>query len=37
LAVEPERILDAMRRSGFVDVECSVTFGIFREYLGRKP
>jgi demethylmenaquinone methyltransferase/2-methoxy-6-polyprenyl-1,4-benzoquinol methylase len=37
LAVAPERILDAMRRSGFVDVECSVTFGIFREYLGRKP
>ncbi len=37
LAVEPERILDAMRRSGFVNVECSVTFGIFREYLGRKP
>ena len=37
LAVEPERILDAMRRSGFVDVACSVTFGIFREYLGRKP
>ena len=37
LAVEPERILDAMRRSGFVDVECSVTFGVFREYLGRKP
>jgi demethylmenaquinone methyltransferase/2-methoxy-6-polyprenyl-1,4-benzoquinol methylase len=37
LAVEPERILDAMRRSGFVDVECSVTYGIFREYLGRKP
>ncbi len=37
LSVEPERILDAMRRSGFVDVECSVTFGIFREYLGRKP
>lgn len=37
LAVEPERILDAMRRSGFVDVECSVTFGIFREYIGRKP
>jgi len=36
LAVEPERILDAMR-CGFVDVECSVTFGIFREYLGRKP
>jgi len=36
LAIEPERILDAMRRAGFVDVECSVTFGVFREYLGRK-
>lgn len=36
LAIEPERILDAMRRAGFTDVECSVTFGIFREYLGRK-
>lgn len=36
LAVEPERILDALRRAGFVEVECSVTFGIFREYLGRK-
>lgn len=37
LAVEPARILDTMRRAGFVDVECSVTLGIFREYLGRKP
>lgn len=36
LALEPERILDAMRRAGFVDVRCSVTLGIFREYLGRK-
>lgn len=36
LAIEPERILDAMRRAGFVNVECSVTFGVFREYLGRK-
>lgn len=37
LAIEPEIILAAMRRVGFVDVECAVTFGIFREYLGRKP
>lgn len=37
LAIEPERILDAMRRAGFVDVRCSVTMGVFREYLGRKP
>ena len=36
LAIEPERILDAMRRAGFVDVRCSVTMGVFREYLGRK-
>ncbi len=33
-AIEPERILDAMRRAGFADVKCSVTFGIFREYTG---
>lgn len=37
LALEPEGILDALRRAGFVDVACSVTFGVFREYLGRKP
>lgn len=37
LAIEPECVLDTMRRAGFVDVECSVTFGVFREYLGRKP
>jgi len=36
-AIEPERILDAMRRAGFADVNCSVTLGIFREYTGRKP
>lgn len=36
LAIEPECVLEAMRRTGFVDVECSVTFGVFREYLGRK-
>ncbi|MDP2880687.1 MAG: class I SAM-dependent methyltransferase [Azonexus sp.] len=37
LALESEQILDAMRRAGFVDVSCSVTLGVFREYLGRKP
>jgi len=37
VALESEHILDAMRRAGFVDVECSITFGVFREYLGRKP
>ena len=36
LAIEPERILDAMRRAGFVEVKCVLTFGVFREYLGRK-
>lgn len=36
-AIEPERILDTLRRTGFEDVQCVVTFGIFREYLGRKP
>ena len=36
LAIEPERILEAMRRAGFVEVKCAVTFGVFREYLGRK-
>jgi demethylmenaquinone methyltransferase/2-methoxy-6-polyprenyl-1,4-benzoquinol methylase len=37
VALESEHILEAMRRAGFVDVECSITFGVFREYLGRKP
>ena len=36
LAIEPERILDAMRRAGFVEVKCVLTFGVFREYLGCK-
>ena len=36
LAIEPECILDAMRRAGFIDVECAVTFGVFREYFGCK-
>lgn len=36
-AVEPERVLEAMRRAGFEDVRCAVTLGVFREYLGRKP
>jgi demethylmenaquinone methyltransferase/2-methoxy-6-polyprenyl-1,4-benzoquinol methylase len=36
-AIEPERILDALRRAGFADVNCSVSLGIFREYTGRKP
>jgi len=36
-AIEPAQILDTLRRAGFEDVRCSVTFGIFREYLARKP
>jgi demethylmenaquinone methyltransferase / 2-methoxy-6-polyprenyl-1,4-benzoquinol methylase len=36
-ALEPEPILAAMRRAGFTDVDCSVTFGVFREYTGSKP
>lgn len=36
-AVEPESILAALRGAGFADVRCHVTFGIFREYLARKP
>ena len=35
-AIEPERILEALRRAGFAEVSGSVTFGIFREYTGRK-
>lgn len=35
-ALEPELILDALRRAGFADVACSVSLGIFREYTGRK-
>lgn len=36
-AVEPERVLEAMRKAGFEDVRCMVTLGVFREYVGRKP
>jgi demethylmenaquinone methyltransferase/2-methoxy-6-polyprenyl-1,4-benzoquinol methylase len=35
-AIEPERILDAMRRAGFADVKCAVSLGVFREYTGCK-
>jgi demethylmenaquinone methyltransferase / 2-methoxy-6-polyprenyl-1,4-benzoquinol methylase len=35
-ALEPELILDALKRAGFADVSCSVTMGVFREYTGRK-
>ena len=36
-ALEPAHILDTLRRAGFEDVRCSVTFGLFREYLARQP
>lgn len=36
-AVEPQRVLDALTRVGFTDVQCHVTFGVFREYVGRRP
>ncbi len=36
-ALEPQPILDALKRAGFVDVGCSVTLGVFREYTGRRP
>lgn len=36
-ALDPEDILQALRRAGFADVECSVTMGVFREYTGRRP
>lgn len=36
-AIEPERILGALRAAGFSDVRCVVSMGIFREYLARKP
>ncbi|MFC7459927.1 class I SAM-dependent methyltransferase [Hydrogenophaga defluvii] len=36
-ALEPQPILDALKRAGFVDVACSVTLGVFREYTGRRP
>lgn len=35
-ALEPEELLAALRRAGLVDVACSVTLGIFREYTARK-
>lgn len=36
-AVDPASVLDALRRAGFVDVDCHVTMGVFREYVGRRP
>ena len=36
-AIDPEAMLGALRKVGFVDVRCSVTLGIFREYLATRP
>ncbi|NMG66641.1 methyltransferase domain-containing protein [Azoarcus indigens] len=36
-AVPPQRVLEAMRRAGFEEVDCALTLGVFREYVGRKP
>jgi demethylmenaquinone methyltransferase / 2-methoxy-6-polyprenyl-1,4-benzoquinol methylase len=36
-ALDPETILEALRRAGFGDVACSVSLGVFREYTGSKP
>lgn len=36
-ALDPETILDALRRAGFERVGCEVSLGIFREYTGVKP
>jgi len=36
-ALEPEPLLQALRRAGFAEVSCSVSLGIFREYTGCKP
>lgn len=34
--IAPSQVLDAMRRAGFVDVDCHVELGIFREYTAAK-
>ena len=36
-AIDPDTILDALRRAGFSQVGCSVSLGIFREYTGVRP
>jgi demethylmenaquinone methyltransferase/2-methoxy-6-polyprenyl-1,4-benzoquinol methylase len=35
--VPPEQILDAMSRSGLVEVRRTVVLGMFSEYVGRRP
>lgn len=36
-ALDPATTMEALRRAGFENVECSVSLGIFREYTGVKP
>jgi demethylmenaquinone methyltransferase / 2-methoxy-6-polyprenyl-1,4-benzoquinol methylase len=36
-ALDPDTLVDALRRAGFADVACSVSLGVFREYTGVKP
>lgn len=35
--VPPDVIEDALRRAGFVSVQCQLSLGLFREYTGRAP
>jgi demethylmenaquinone methyltransferase/2-methoxy-6-polyprenyl-1,4-benzoquinol methylase len=35
--VPPERLMQAMREAGFVDVKRQLELGVFSEYTGRKP
>ena len=35
-AIDPDTILEALKRAGFAQVGCSVSLGIFREYTGVK-
>ena len=37
VCVPPEKVLQAMKSAGFVDVQRHVELGIFSEYTGRKP
>lgn len=36
-ALDPETILSALRRTGFTQVHCAVSLGVFREYTAVKP
>lgn len=36
-ALAPGPIMEALRRAGFTEVDCSISLGIFREYTAKKP